>query len=74
MQPRAIINTPGELPTRISPTYGGGYTVSRPGELPITIRPSYGSSTTTAAQVAAYLYPITKTKPVDKNIMGRGKR
>jgi len=46
------------------------------GELPITIRPSYGSSTTTAAQVAAYLYPAYHVERTNhqNRVSGKGKR
>ncbi len=72
----ATINTPGQLPTRIRSTYGGGYTIERPGELPITIRPSYESSTTTAAQAAAYLYPAYYNGRTNQQnrVSGKGKR
>ena len=80
------ITKPGQLPTTVRSTYGGGATISTPGQLPVymrptygggstvTIRPSYGSSTTTAAQVAAYLYPVTKPKEKDEKISHNGKR
>ena len=33
------IQTPGQLPTYITPNYGGGYTVQTPGQLPTYINP-----------------------------------
>ena len=36
------MSVPGELPTTVTPTYGGGATVNRPGQLPVHIRPVAG--------------------------------
>jgi hypothetical protein len=33
------IQAPGQLPTYVNPSFGGGYTVQRPGHLPTYINP-----------------------------------
>jgi hypothetical protein len=36
---RSTIQTPGQLPTYVNASFGGGYTVQRPGQLPTYINP-----------------------------------
>ena len=34
------IQTPGEMPTYVTPNYGGGYTIQTPGEMPTYVYPN----------------------------------
>jgi hypothetical protein len=33
------IQTPGQMPTYVTPNYGGGYTIQTPGQMPTYVNP-----------------------------------
>jgi hypothetical protein len=53
------IQKPGELPTYVRPSPGGGSTITRPGQLPIYVRPSPGGGATinTPGKLPTYVRP-----------------
>jgi hypothetical protein len=53
------IQTPGQMPTYVNPTPGGGYTVQTPGQMPTYINPNPGGGYTVnrPGQMPTYIRP-----------------
>lgn len=53
------IQTPGEMPTYVTPNYGGGATIQTPGRMPTYVTPNYGGGYTiqTPGEMPSYVYP-----------------
>ena len=53
------IQTPGQMPSYVTPNYGGGYTIQTPGQMPSYVSPNYGGGATiqTPGQMPSYVTP-----------------